>query len=131
MMRRTRRWCGSGLVAALLLPAPAWAQPPAPVIPGGADGAPVSVQMPDLPAPGEVLDDAELQRRLREVEAEIEMLGGTGAAGAGEDGALYPGWPNLAGLARVAADPQRRASAQPVGAGDHDDAAAHDAAAGA
>ena len=99
MTERAGRWMWSGLVAALLLPASLWAQPPAPVVPGGADGAPVAVQMPDLPAPGEVLDDLEVQRRLREVEAEIEMLGGTEPAG--EAGSLHPGWPDLRGVAEL------------------------------
>ncbi|MCY4637122.1 MAG: hypothetical protein OXG04_21940, partial [Acidobacteria bacterium] len=99
MRRRAGRWSWSGLVAGLLLAGQAWAQPPAPVAVGGADGAPVAVQMPDLPAPGEVLDDAQLQRRLSEVEAEIEMLGG--AEPAAEGGPLYPGWPDLSGLAAL------------------------------
>lgn len=99
MTERAGRWMGSGLVAAMLLPAPLWAQPPAPVVPGGADGAPVAVQMPDLPAPGEVLDDAEVDRRLREVEAEIEMLGGSGPAADGVP--LHPGWPDLRALAEL------------------------------
>lgn len=89
----------SGLLAGLLLVVPAWAQPPAPVVTGGADGAPVSVQIPDLPAPGEVLDGEQLERRLLEVEAEIEMLGGVDAGPQG--GPLYPGWPDLRSLAEL------------------------------
>lgn len=100
MTERTWWWSGWGLVAALLPPVAVWAQPPAPVVPGGADGAPVSVQMPELPAPGALLDDAEVQRRLRAVEAEIEMLGGTEAAAA-EGVPLHPGWPDLGVLAEL------------------------------
>ena len=99
MRRRAGRWSWSGLVAGLLLAGQAWAQPPAPVAVGGADGAPVAVQMPDLPVPGEVLDDAQLQRRLSEVEAEIELLGG--AQPGADGGPLHPGWPDLSGLAAL------------------------------
>lgn len=99
MTERAGRWMGSGLVAAMLSPAFVWAQPPAPVVPGGADGAPVAVQMPALPAPGDVLDDVEVERRLREVEAEIEMLGG--AEPAADGGPLHPGWPDLRELAAL------------------------------
>ena len=100
MTQRAGRRLGSGLVFAVAACAPAWAQPPAPVVSGGADGAPVAVEMPVLPAPGEVADDLEVQRRLREVEAEIEMLGGAEPAGDGAV-ALYPGWPDLRGLAEL------------------------------
>lgn len=99
MTERAGRRVWPGLFAGLLLAAPAWAQPPAPVVTGGADGAPVSVRIPDLPAPGEVLDGEELQRRLREVEAEIEMLGGADTAP--EGGPLHPGWPDLRALAEL------------------------------
>ena len=101
MTERAGRRLGSGLVFAVAACAPAWAQPPAPVVSGGADGAPVAVEMPALPVPGEVADDLEVQRRLREVQAEIEMLGGAEPAGDGAV-ALYPGWPDLRGLAELA-----------------------------
>ncbi len=100
MTEWTGRWSWAGAVAALAVSGSAWAQPPAPVTVGGADGEPVSVQMPALAAPGAVLDEAQVERRLAEVQAEIDLLGGSDG-GAGAD-PLQPGWPDLSVLAELA-----------------------------
>ena len=79
---------------------PAWAQPGAepPVAPGGAGAEQVAVEMPALPVPGEELEQEQVRRRLAEVQAEIDLLGGPDGQGAA---ALLPGWPDLSGVAEL------------------------------
>ena len=98
MRLRLRRlwWEAVLLVAACAAPSAAQPPAPAPVVSGGADGAPVAVQVPALASPNDLRDDREAARRLAAVEAEIELLG------ADDDPvALAPGWPDLRGVAAL------------------------------
>ena len=96
-----RLWRVAQAATALAVFAPsAWAQPGAalPVAPRGAGGQ-VAVEMPDLPVPGAELEDEQVRRRLAQVQAEIDLLGGADA-GQGAAG-LLPGWPDLSGVAEL------------------------------